>query len=79
MAAVGREEGSDEGPGAEKRGWCGCEIPVGAGLVSEDSMALRWGVERVWENSREEVCTRYPTEKRWRTALGECQTHCWHG
>ena len=44
---VGREEDSDEGPGVEKRGWCGCESPVCVGWVGEGSKALRWGVECV--------------------------------
>lgn len=44
---AGREEDSDEGPGAEKRGWCECENLVYVGWVGEDSKALRWGVECV--------------------------------
>jgi hypothetical protein len=43
-AAVGREEDSDEGPGAEKRGWCECENPACVGWVGGDSKALGWGV-----------------------------------
>jgi len=45
--AAGREEDSDEGPGAEKRGLCECEILVCVGSVGEDSKALSWGVECV--------------------------------
>jgi hypothetical protein len=41
MVAAEREEASDEGPSAEMRGWCGCETPVCAGWIGEDSRALR--------------------------------------
>jgi hypothetical protein len=43
-AAGGREGDSDEGPGAEKRGWCEYEIPVCVGWVGEDSKAPHWDV-----------------------------------
>ncbi len=68
MAAAEREEESDEGPGAEMRGWCGCETRVCAGWIGEDSRALRWLVECAWENSRGAGCTRHLYEKHWEIA-----------